>query len=268
MPTKTNIYNISSFNYQKMDDLTKLSSGIWEFPKLSFKNEDILNVYISVLHAEFVNSTYIINQNNNVLLIDDSVNGLQTINLTIGNYNINSFISMFATVAPTGYTINYSSITNKLTVYGPRAFTVLASSSSNGILGIGASDISSSLNAATFGYCVNLLPVARFNLRSTIFNIGNFASDNSTDVLLSIQNNGSIGSRLLYSNFGALRFQLNIDNLTAFDFRITDDNNNLLDFNGSPWYVTFQIDVEYLEKQKPPSFQEIINDIGGRKIIF
>ena len=72
-------------------------------------------------------------------------------------------------------------------------------------------------------------------MHSTIFNIGNFASDFSTDVLLSIQNNGSIGSRLLFSNFGALRFQLNIDNLTAFDIRITDDYNlnNNSNFNGS-----------------------------------
>jgi len=268
MPTRTNIYNISSFNYKKMDNLTKLSSGIWEFPKLSFKNEDIVNVYISVLHAEFVNSTYIINQNNNVLLINDSLNGLQTVTLNVGNYNVNNFITMFGSVAPTSYTCNYSSITNKLSIFGPRAFSILSSSSCNSILGIGPSDISSALNTVTFPFSLNLLPVARFNLRSTVFNIGNFASDNSTDVLLSIQNNGSIGSRLLYSNFGALRFQLNIDNLTAFDFRITDDYNNLLDFNGSPWYVTFQIDVEYLEKPKPPSFQEIINDIGGRKIIF
>ena len=59
---------------------------------------------------------------------------------------------MFATVAPVGYTVNFSSITNKLTVYGPGAFTVLASSSSNSILGIDPSNISSALNAATFHF--------------------------------------------------------------------------------------------------------------------
>jgi hypothetical protein len=83
MPIKTNLYNISSYNYKKMDDLTKLSSGIWTFPNLSFHNEDILGVSISVLHAEFPNTIYIINEGNNKLIINDSITGVQTITFTL-----------------------------------------------------------------------------------------------------------------------------------------------------------------------------------------
>jgi hypothetical protein len=48
-------------------------------------------------------------------------------------------------------------------------------------------------------------------------------------------------------------------NLQQFDLRFTDDSNSLLIFNGVDWFLTFQIDIEYKSKEKPLSFQQIVN---------
>jgi hypothetical protein len=259
MPTRSRIYNISSFNYKSIVDKTKLSSGVWAFPNLSFVGEDIISVKISVLHAEITNAIYIVNENNNDLYIQDSVNGLLTTTFNVGNYTMTSFIDMFNLLTPVGYSMTYDKTTLKCTVLGPRPFSILENSPCKYILGIGDTNLASAGNSVTFPHAVNLLPTARFNLRSQAFKIGNTAADGSNDLLLTIQNTGAILGRSLYQNYGDLKFHLDIDNLQAFDFRITDDFGFLLNFNGSLWDVTFQIDIEYVEKPKPPTFAQLIS---------
>lgn len=261
MPTRSRIYNISSFNYKSIVDKTKLSSGIWAFPNLSFVGEDILSSKISILHAEISNTIYIVNENNNVLYIDDSVSVI-TVTFAVGQYNINSFIDAFNLLTPVGYSMTYSKVTNRVTVLGPSPFTILEISPCKYILGISDSNLVSVSNSVEFPFCVNLLPTSRFNIRSTAFKIGNYGSDGSSDIILTVQNNGSPLGRCLYQNYGDLKFHLDIDNLQAFDIRITDDYNFLLNFNGSPWFITFQIDVEYVEKPKPASFAQLIAGIN------
>jgi len=264
MPIKSNIFNISSYNAQRMDDLTKLSSGLWRFPNLSFKDETIIGVKIGILHAEITNSIYIVNENNNILYINDSITGLLTVTFNVGQYSINSFIDAFNLLTPPGYSMSYNKVTNKVSVLGPNAFSILASSPCRYILGISDADLSSVANSVTFPFCVNLLPTVRYNIRSSAFKINNFGSDNSSDILLTLQNTGSNLSRSLYYNYGSLKFDLNIDNLSVFDLRITDDYGFLLNFNGSPWYITFQIDVEYLEKPKPRTFEQLLTQVAGK----
>jgi hypothetical protein len=171
---------------------------------------------------------------------------------------------MFNLLTPVGYSMTYNKITNKVTVVGPNAFSILQTSTCKYILGISDTNLDSVANSVTFPFAVNLLPTARYNIRSTAFKIGNFGSDNSSDILLTLQNTGANLSRSLYYNYGSLKFDLNIENLTAFDLRITDDYGFLLNFNGSPWYITFQIDIEYLEKPKPPTFEQILAQVGGK----
>jgi hypothetical protein len=76
---------------------------------------------------------------------------------------------------------------------------------------------------------------------------------------LTIQNNGLQSGRILYQNYSNLKYRLESYNLQQFDLRFTDDSNNLLIFNGVDWFITFQIDIEYKPKEKPLSFQQIVN---------
>ena len=106
----TRLYNINSKNYKSINSVNSLSSGLWTFPNLNFQDDDIISAYISILHAEIPNSFYIINENNNKLIID----GI-TYTLILGNYNVKTFIDMVKVLLPIGYIITYSSTTNKFT---------------------------------------------------------------------------------------------------------------------------------------------------------
>jgi len=250
---KTNIYAISSKNYKSMDNLEFLSSGIWSFPNLSFENEDIVNVNLSIFHAELPNTFQIVNYTNNKL-----VTSLGTFTFTKGNYNIVNFITMALSILPVGFSITYSSTVNKLTFGYTSSFTIYASQSTiNPLIGLGNSNIIGS--SFTLPYSVNLLPIARINLKSKAFQLNNFSSSNSGDLILTIQNNGSQNGRILYQNYDGSSFKLNIKNLSAFDLRFTDDDDNLINFNAVDWFISFKIEMECLEKPKPPTFEQIIN---------
>ena len=51
---------------------------------------------------------------------------------------------------------------------------------------------------------------------------------------------------ILYNNYAKLRHHYEKEDLLNLDIRITDDNNNEIDFNNFDWYLSFQIDFEYL----------------------
>jgi hypothetical protein len=105
----------------------------------------------------------------------------------------------------------------------------------------------------------NFLPTAKINIRSSSFNINNFGADNSTDIFLTVQNNGLQSGRILYQNYSNLKYKLEQYNLQQFDIKFTDDSNNILVFNGVDWFITFQIDIEYKPKEKLLSFNQIVN---------
>ncbi len=104
--TKTRIFNISSINSY---DTTK-NKVIIDLPDLSFENNNIQNIYFSVLHGEVPNSFYVINENNNTLIIDNI-----TYTVDNGNYNATTLITKLLLILPVGYGITYSSTSNKYT---------------------------------------------------------------------------------------------------------------------------------------------------------
>jgi len=255
----TKLYNINSKNYKSINSLNALSSGLWSFPNLNFQDDDIISVYISILHAEIPNSFYIINENNNKLIINSI-----TYTLIPGNYNTKTFIEMVKALLPIGYIITYSTTTNKFTFQYTTLFTISVLSTCKNIVGLSSSDVLGTVEnnfTVTLPNSFNFLPTAKINIRSSSFNIGNFGADNSTDIFLTVQNNGLQSGRILYQNYSNLKYRLEQYNLQQFDLRFTDDSNNLLIFNGVDWFITFQIDIEYKPKEKPLSFQQIINSV-------
>jgi hypothetical protein len=244
----TKIYNINSKNYKSINSLSSLSSGLWTFPNLNFNDEDILSVYISILHAEIPNSFYILNDNNNKLIINNI-----TYTLLNGNYNTKTFIDMIKLIIPNGFIITSSSTTNKFTFEYTTIFTISKDSTCKNIIGLSDSDVSGTVGNSfkvTMPLSFNFLPTAKINVRSSTSQINNFGSDNSNDIFITIQNNGTQSGRILYQNYSNLKYRLEQFNLQQFDLRFTDDTNNLLSFNGVDWFITFQIDIEYKQKTK------------------
>jgi hypothetical protein len=247
-----------------MNNKIQLSNGIWNFPNINFINDDIIDVYISILHAEFPNTDYVVNEYNNILKVNDSLLGSITITLTEGNYNVNTFITMFNNISPAGYSLTYSSLTNKLTLNSNNSFTVLSTqSNANYLMGLGNTDFNSVGLSVIFPFCINLLPTSVFTVKSSVFNIGNFGADGSSDILLTIQNNGSNGSRCLYSNFSGIKYRMENPNLNIFDLRIVDEHNNFVNFQGVDWSITFQIDITYKDKEPLMQFQKVVNSASS-----
>ena len=71
-------------------------------------------VYASVQNAIIPYSFYNVNSNNNTLMYTVNGGSVQTLNITEGNYNVNTLITAITSAIP-AFTITYSNSTNFLT---------------------------------------------------------------------------------------------------------------------------------------------------------
>lgn len=255
--TKTRLFNISSSN--ALNDSFKSKVNI-QLPDLTFHNENIQNVYLSVSHCEVPNSFYVINYTNNQIVINNI-----TYTITVGNYNVNSFITVALSVLPTGFNITYSSIINKFTFTYTTNFTINASSPNstiNKIIGLGSTNITSISNTLTLPYVINFLPIQRINFKSNFFKLNNYnSSDGSSDVFLCLQNNAGQLSMINYINQSNDEYLIQDRNITNFTINVTDDLNNLINFNNIDWTLSFKIKIEYLDTNTPnTNFTNIIKN--------
>lgn len=245
--TKLRQFNISSKGANNGSYKSDVSISL---PDLHFNERDIVNVLFSVDHAEVCNSYYLINENNNDIVINNIVYSVQ-----FGNYNVNNFITALTSVIPSGFVITYSSITNKLTFNYTSNFTINAGSSNctiNDIIGLGNTNITSVANSLVLPFVVNFLPLARINFRSNFFKFNNYSTtDNSTDIFLSLQNSAPPIGVVYYVNQTNTNFIINDMNITVININVTDDNNNLINFNNVDWYMTFTIKIDYKDLNDP-----------------
>lgn len=252
--TKTQIYNISSFNSENGSYKSSVRVAL---PDLIFTNTNIQNVYLSVIHCEVPNSFYIINYTNNSIVINNI-----TYTLTRGNYNANNFITMLLGIIPAGFSMTYSGITNKYTLNYSSNFTINCSNPNckiNKVIGLDNVDVSSTSNSLVFPYNVNFLPLPRINFKSDFFKFGNFSqSDNSSNIFLSLQNNAPQNSIINYSNQTNSKFLVEDKSITSFIINVVDNQGQLINFNNIDWFLTFQIDVEFLEIKTNEDFSSFI----------
>jgi hypothetical protein len=107
--------------------------------------------------------------------------------------------------------------------------------------------------------CVNFLPTARLNFRSSMLGLENFHSnDGSNDVFLALQNNASQNGLITYNNYEHLKYHIDLEGLNEIDIRVTDDSNRELDFNGISWFLTLRVDYEYKIELLTTNFSKII----------
>lgn len=255
LKTKTRVFNISSAT--ATNDSFKSIVNV-SLPDLTFHLDNIQNAYMSVNHCEVANSFYVVNYTNDVIVIN-------SIAYTIprGNYNVNTFIAELLLLLPVGFGITYSSITTKFTFTNTTTnFTINASSSLstiNKVIGLGTTDITSVALTLTLPYVVNFLPLPRINFRSNFLKLNNYSStDNSSDIFLSLQNNAPQNSVIYYNNQTTTKNLIEDRNITSFVIYVTDDYNRLINFNNVDWYMTIQIDMEYLELPKLTSIGNIL----------
>lgn len=255
--TKSRTFNISSANAINGSFKSVVNVSL---PDLTFHMDSIQNAYLSVNHAEVANSFYVVNYTNDIIVINSIAYTLPR-----GNYNVNTFIAQLLLLIPVGFDITYSAITTKFTFTNTTAdFTINGSSSLstiNKVVGLGTDDITSTALTLTLPYVVNFLPLPRLNFRSNFLKLNNYSStDNSSDIFLSLQNNAPQNSVIYYTNQTNTKNLIEEKNITSFVITVTDDFNRLINFNNVDWYMTIQIDMEYLDTPKLTNISSIIQN--------
>lgn len=258
--TISKLYNISSKNSTNGSFKSQVTV---QLPDLTFHHDNIQNAYFSVLHCEVPNSFYVVNYTCNIFVLEGIA-----YTIPVGNYNATTIITQLLAQIPATFSISYSSITNKFTFTNITSdFTINASSplsTINKVLGLGNIDITSTSLTLICPYVVNFLPLPRINFRSNYFKFGNYNLDDGTsDIFLPLQNNAGQQSTINYLNQTQLRNIIIDRNITTFTINVTDDFNRFINFNGVDWYMTFQIDIDILEVQRPNSlgFSNILNKV-------
>lgn len=241
--TKTKIINVSSVNALNG---TKKSKVRVDFPQDHLLHSpNTQSIYIRVLHCEVPNSFYVVHSGNNDFVLDDTI-----YTIPAGNYNVSNFIVQLISQLPAGYSATFNSITNKITLtHTTTDFTVNSSTATiRNVIGLGETDISSTSLSLTFPYPVNFIPYPRLNFRSDLLKFSNFNNtDKSSDIFLSLQNNAGQNAMINYNNSSGTKFLLTDKTLSNFVISATDDTNLEIDFNNIPFYLTFQLDIEYVE---------------------
>ena len=248
--TKSQILNVSSVNSANGDFKSQVNI---QLPDQNFSDPNIKAVYLSVQHCEIPNSFYIVNYTNNSLVVNSITYTLQR-----GNYSATSFATYLLTILPTGFGITYSTTTNKYTITYSTNFTISNASTISSVIGLGSSSLTSVANTLTLPNCVNFLPLPRLNFRAPL-KLKNFnQTDNSSDIILSLQNNAPQQGLITFSNNSGLRFLIQDKSITSFLLSVTDDKNNLVNFNGVDWYLTFQIDINFWDNLSDTTFRTIV----------
>jgi hypothetical protein len=260
--TKSKIYNISSTNALKQNG-TQNSYVKIPIPNLIQKSDNILNLYFSILHAEVPNSFYLVNSSNNTIVINST-----TYTVASGNYNALTLKTALLAVLPSGFQITYDQSSFKYTFTYTTSFTITTSSTIFPVIGGGTTTLTSVGNSITMPYIINFLPPPRIIFKSKNLRFNNFnQGDYSTDMFLCVQNSGNVGSRIYFQNFTNLRFLYEGDlttDLSILEINVCDDNGTLLDFNNQHWFITFQIDIEFIPTDLGESFSSAVPSMNNK----
>jgi hypothetical protein len=203
---------------------------------------------VGVVNAQFPNSWYLINSTNNQINI--TISGTTTTySFPYGNYNVNTFITQWATTVGAGWTITFNSITNNYTFSYTSNFTFSdynLKSSIFGIIGFATgSSYASFNNLLTSFFCVNFGGLTRINIRSSTFYLNNVDSNTGTvgRTLCSVPVSTSQNGYIFYENFTNYKSVFNNRGINSVNIEIMDDSNNYINFNNIDWTITLQIDV-------------------------
>jgi hypothetical protein len=202
------------------------------------------HIHISVQNAVIPFTFYNVNANNNVLCY--YMNSTQyDVNITLGNYNVNTLKKFLNDNMP-GFTITYNSITNKYTFTNNTAteFTILACSTCYYLIGFSQENVASVNGVLTSTRVINMAPVRLINVLSNLpTNNINKISSNNKSVICCIPVETQPFSIIHYVNTTGFKINSFTNTISTLQIKLTDQLGTLLDLNGSNWSMTLQVDI-------------------------
>ena len=249
--TESKLISLTSDTASLYNNSTFLSNVLYFTPGLLIKKPNIINVEISILHAEIPVSFYTINYTNNQFKIT-LAGTTTTITIPVGNYNANTLITAITTLlSHPNFNIIIDKINGKLTFSHNQSFTIFTDNENSigGILGfdLGTSyPVLSSPYSLNGLYPLNLLGIKRLNISSTKLNTSNFTSNAGTNSLLaSIPVDQPSFGLIIYQSQGGINFPIINKEIDMIDILITDEHNNFINFNNINWSLSLSIITTY-----------------------
>ena len=249
--TESKLISLTSDTASLYNNSTFLSNVLYFTPGLLIKNPNIINVEISILHAEIPVSFYTINYTNNQFKIT-LAGTTTTITIPVGNYNANTLITAInALSSHPNFNIIIDKINGKLTFSHNQSFSIFTDNENSigGILGfdLGTSyPVLSSPYSLNGLYPLNLLGIKRLNISSTKLNTSNFTSNAGTNSLLaSIPVDQPSFGLIIYQSQGGINFPIINKEIDMIDILITDEHNNFINFNNINWSLSMSIITTY-----------------------
>jgi hypothetical protein len=227
------------------------SSCFFEIPNIFKRTDDVKLVTVGISHAEIPVSFYVVNNNNNKLVV--SISGTNTTyTLTNGNYNATTFRTMLLSVMGNQWQLALNNSTGIFTLTNTSFSFIIRSSLStcNKLMGFGkTTDYTSQYSpfSLLFPFPCNFLGTSRVNIKSMTLLTDNLDSTRGghSQALATISNSSELFGVILYNNTNGFRNVIYNSFLNSIDISITDENDNLLDFNGIDWFITLQMDIFY-----------------------
>ena len=204
------------------------------------------HIYLSVVSCLIPYSFYNINSSNNVLNYSFDGIDIKTLTIPIGNYNVNSLLSVLKSNLLPSFTITYDSVKNKFTFTNiTYNFRFMSSSTCLQILGFNNNiTIFSTSFSLTSVNCVNVYSIRTVQVNSNLitYNI-NKVQKNNFCILCSVPIICTPFSLIEYINRTNFKTNLFLNRISNIKIKLTDDNGNLIDLNGCHYSLTLQLDV-------------------------
>ena len=224
-----------------LSDITFFCNG------LLVPNPQIINVELTLLHAEIPVSFYTINYSNSFFKFKLDTSSIQTLQVPLGNYNANTLIAALQKlINDTNFTITISKITGKLTFQHNKTFNIYTDNtySIGQILGFELNQTYTSTGSNPFilnaPYPLNLLGIKKLNILSSELSTINYSSNKGTVSLLgSIPVDQPSFGLIIYENKTNTKYKLNNFEISKIDIQIEDETHNPVNFNNINWCLLF-----------------------------
>lgn len=238
------IYLNSKYAQTKMNGDT--GDCIFQIPNLELP--DGYYVYISLQQAVIPYSFYSINSTNNYFHVEDSLANSYAFTVEEGNYNITQMINALLAEMGGGWSITYSSITNKITISNSlgATFSVMGDGTLNHALGFMEDTNTASVGTtltSTHGINLNQIRAINVELANMPCSTINTAQPLNQNIISTLPVTSAPYGMIFYSNQNGFRVNMYCNTMNKIHIRLLDNLGKLIQMNNVNWQMTLQIDI-------------------------
>lgn len=247
------------------------SSIVFNFEEGIRMPPSAISLSISILNFTCPISFYQINSSNNLIIL--KVFGISNfIRFPNGNYNVNTFMSYFNSIAPAGIQISINLDNNTFLLQCSSYFQIEPLSTLFNVMGFKKNTLYSSDSTINSKYiirspfCCNFSGINSFNIKVSNISTKNINSfDNCvSSIIATVPVNGQQNNMIFYNKLHDYDFVVNTHILDYLQIDIQDDLDNYIDFNNQNWNMTILFKSMYNNKIKnKENFYDITGTILG-----